>query len=87
MVLLPFLRVSAQEIRYSGEEDLSFKDRIAIRTNVIGWVLTTPNIAFDYDVVNTPYDKRTIGLSLKCNWNTSHSRRAYLPYYCVEENA
>ena len=78
MVLLPFLRVSAQEIRYSGEEDLSFKDRIAIRTNVIGWVLTTPNIAFDYDVVNTPYDKRTIGLSLKCNWNTSHSRRAYL---------
>lgn len=78
MLLLPFLRVSAQEMSYHDEEELSFKDRIAIRTNVIGWVLTTPNIAFDYDVVNTPYDKRTIGLSLKCNWNTSHSRRAYL---------
>lgn len=75
MVLLPFLRVSAQDLSYLDEGELSFKDRIAIRTNVIGWVLTTPNIAFDYDVVNTPYDKRTVGLSLKCNWNTSHSRR------------
>ena len=75
LILLPFLRVSAQDLSYLDEGELSFKDRIAIRTNVIGWVLTTPNIAFDYDVVNTPYDKRTIGLSLKCNWNTSHSRR------------
>lgn len=79
MMLLPLLRVSSQEIDYLGEEELSFKDRIAIRTNVVGWVLTTPNIAFDYDVVNTPYDKRTIGLSLKGNWNTSHSRRDYHP--------
>ncbi len=77
MMLLPLLRVSSQEIDYLGEEELSFKDRIAIRTNVVGWVLTTPNIAFDYDVVNTPYDKRTIGLSLKCNWNTSHSQRGF----------
>ena len=75
LILLPFLRVSAQDLSYLDEGELSFKDRIAVRTNVIGWVLTTPNIALDYDVVNTPYDKRTIGLSLKCNWNTSHSRR------------
>ena len=76
LILLPFLRVSAQDVSSFNEGDLSFKDRIAIRTNVVGWVLATPNIAFDYDVVNTPYDKRSIGLGLKCNWNTSHVRRS-----------
>ena len=57
---------------YFGGGDLSFKDRIAIRTNVIDWVLTSPNIAFDYDIVNTPYNKNSIGLGLKYNWNTYH---------------
>ena len=73
----PFLRVSGQEMNPSlGGEALSFKDRIAIRTNVVDWVLTTPNIAFDYDLVNTPYDKKSIGLGLKYNWNTTHT---YIP--------
>ena len=79
--MLPILRVSAQDVEYFSEEDLSFKERIAIRTNVVGWVLTIPNVAFDYDIVNTPYDKRTVGIGLKGNWNTSHSRggNAYDP--------
>ena len=73
----PFLHVSSQEMNQSlGGDALSFKDRIAIRTNVVDWVLTTPNIAFDYDLVNTPYDKKSIGLGLKYNWNTSHT---YIP--------
>lgn len=73
----PFLRVSGQEVNQSlGGGASSFKDRIAIRTNVVDWVLTTPNIAFDYDLVNTPYDKKSIGLGLKYNWNTSHT---YIP--------
>lgn len=81
LFMLPILRVSAQDVEYFNEEDLSFKERIAIRTNVVGWVLTIPNVAFDYDIVNTPYDKRTVGLGLKGNWNTSHSRggNAYDP--------
>lgn len=57
-------------------EEVSFKDRIAIRTNTVDWILTTPNIAFDYDVVTTPYKKNSIGVGLKYNWNTSHT---YIP--------
>lgn len=73
----PFLKLSGQDIDpYLVRGASSFKDRIAIRTNVVDWVLTTPNVAFDYDIVNTPYDKKSIGLSLKYNWNTSHT---YIP--------
>ena len=62
--------------QHLGEEDLSFKERMAIRTNVVDWILVTPNIAFDYDIVSTPYDKKSVGLSLKYNWNTRH---VYIP--------
>lgn len=57
-------------------ESLSFKDRIAVKTNVIDWLLIAPNVAFDYDIVNTPYDKKSIGLGIKYNWNTTHT---YIP--------
>lgn len=72
----PILQLFGQDVGHPDGEDLSFKDRIAIRTNVVDWVLTTPNIAFDYDIVSTPYDKKTVGLNLKYNWNTSHT---YIP--------
>lgn len=75
--LFAFLRLSGQDTNsYFGGEGLSFKDRIAIRTNIVDWVLTSPNIAFDYDIVNTPYRKNSIGLSFKYNWNTYHN---YIP--------
>ncbi len=71
------LQLFGQDVnRHLGEEDLLFKERIAIRTNVVDWVLVTPNIAFDYDIVSTPYDKKSVGLSLKYNWNTRH---VYIP--------
>ena len=65
-------QLSAQD-SYLGGEDLSFKDRVAIRTNVVDWVLTTPNVAFDFDIVSTPYDKRSVGVAFKYNWATSHT--------------
>ncbi len=75
--IFPFLQLSGQNVDHFPEgDDVSFKERIAIRTNVVDWVLTTPNIAFDYDIVNTPYDKQSIGVGLKYNWNTYHT---YIP--------
>ncbi len=76
LVMFPLLRLSGQDVQHLDGETLSFKDRIAVRSNVVDWVLTTPNIAFDYDIVSTPYDKKTVGLGLKYNWNTSHT---YIP--------
>ncbi len=76
LFVFSFLRLSGQDVQHLDGGTLSFKDRVAIRTNVVDWVLTTPNIAFDYDIVSTPYDKKTVGLGLKYNWNTTHT---YIP--------
>ena len=77
LLAFPFLRLSGQGVdAYFGEAPLSFKDRIAIRTNVVDWVLTSPNFAFDYDIVSTAYDKQSVGVGLKYNWNTAHT---YIP--------
>lgn len=77
LCLFPFMRLSGQNVdTYPEGGVVPFKDRIAIRTNVVDWVLTTPNVAFDYDIVSTPYDKQSIGLGLKYNWNTRHT---YIP--------
>ena len=77
LLVFSFLRLSGQGVdTYFGEAPLSFKDRIAIRTNVVDWVLTSPNLAFDYDIVSTAYDKQSVGVGLKYNWNTTHT---YIP--------
>lgn len=67
---------SSLEDHDNNQKSYSLRDRIAIKTNVVDWLLITPNIAFDYDVVNTPYDKKSVGVAVKYNWNTSHT---YIP--------
>ena len=53
-------------------ELISYKQRLGFRTNVVDWALTVPNVAVEFDLGNTIRSKRTIGLSLKYNWGTSH---------------
>lgn len=70
----PFLRLSGQNVEHRpGGGASSFKNRIAIRTNVVDWVLTTPNLAFDYDIISSPYKKQSAGIAFKYNWATSHT--------------
>ena len=42
------------------------------RTNAVDWALTLPNIAVEYDLSNSMYNKHTIGAQVKYNWNTAH---------------
>ena len=53
-------------------EEISSKQRFGIRTNALDWLLTIPNISVEYDLGNTIRSKRTIGASIKWNWDTSH---------------
>lgn len=57
---------------------MAAKDRIAFRINVVDWALMSPNFAFDYDIKNTPYEKVSLGLSSKWNWNSKHN---FVPSY------
>ena len=47
-------------------------DRWAFRTNALEWLLTIPNFGVEFDLVNSPYNKWSLGLTAKYNWNTAH---------------
>lgn len=49
-----------------------FRNKIGIRTNVVDWVATIPNVGFEYEVKRSPYYKNpyTIGAVVRWNWNT-----------------
>ena len=56
---------------------IDFKDRWSFRTNAVGWLMTVPNAAVEFDLSNSVYNKLTLGLEGKYNGYTSHN---YLPY-------
>lgn len=58
---------------YGQEGDkYGFSDRAAVKTNAFEWLITVPNIAFEYDFVRTDYRKVSLTLGAKYNWNTYH---------------
>lgn len=50
----------------------SFRDRIAIHTNTLGWLLLTPNVGFEYDIVHNDINKVSVLLSARYNWDSNH---------------
>ena len=56
------------------------KERIALRTNAIDWALMLPNIGVEYDVRGTNWNRWTVGLSLRGNWQTSHTYKPGIVY-------
>ena len=68
---------------YKAKEDtiISFKDRWSVKTNAVGWLMTIPNAAVEFDISNSVYNKLTLNLEGKYNGYTSHN---YLPYMVME---
>ncbi len=54
-------------------DTLSVRDRIALRTNAVDWLLLTPNIGIEYSLGNTNWNRWTIGVNVKGNPETSHT--------------
>lgn len=63
--------------RVKEDTIIGFKDRWSFRTNAVGWVMTVPNAAVEFDLTESVYNKLTVGLEGKYNGFTSHT---YLPY-------
>ena len=55
-----------------NKESYGFGDRSAVKTNAFEWLMTVPNIAFEYDVVRSDFQKMSFNLGVKYNWNTYH---------------
>ena len=64
------LKVGNAEVH--KEAKTAFIDRIAVKTNAFDWMLTIPNIGFEFDLTGSEFNSMTLGLSAKYNWNTSH---------------
>ncbi|MBO5865907.1 MAG: DUF3575 domain-containing protein, partial [Bacteroidaceae bacterium] len=61
-----FASVEAEEVDTAAS--VTFKDRISIHTNTLGWVLMTPNIGLEYDLVHNKHKKISLLVSGKYNW-------------------
>lgn len=47
---------------------LPFSDRWSIRTNTIDWITTVPNIAVEFDVSDSVYNRWSLGAGFKFNY-------------------
>lgn len=65
-------------LKEDNDSTASFKERIALRTNMIDWILVTPNVGVEYDIVNNPFHKISLGLSSRYNWD---SQQKLIPRY------
>lgn len=48
-------------------------DRWSFRVNALELLCTVPNVNAEFDISSSPYNRWTLGLTAKYNWNTWHS--------------
>lgn len=70
MTALAQEQVTNKNPQANKQETLSFRDRWAFRTNMVDWVLLTPNIGVEYDLSNSVYGKWTLGAQVAWNGST-----------------
>lgn len=78
--MMPVL-VSAQKTASESRVDtLSWKERLTFRTNMVDWTLLVPNIGVEYDIRKENWNRWTVGLNLRGNWQTHHTFKPGLVY-------
>lgn len=63
---------SKEETQAKKEVLLQGIDRWSFKTNVLDWLLTVPNAGVEFDLSSSPYNRSTLGVSGRYNWNTWH---------------
>lgn len=72
--------VSAQALDAAKDDTLSFFKRFSFHTNVVDWVLQTPNIGLEFNFSGSPTSRFSILVDGKYNWNTYHSVQPRIVY-------
>ena len=80
---LPFL-LSAQTARKKEPDTIPGRERWAVKTNALEWLLTIPNIGVEFDLSRSIYNRMTVGLTAKWNWNTSHNYKPAVVFNVFE---
>jgi len=89
-ILLPF-KMNAQSIVERRQQDkpdtLSLADRLSLRTNATDWLLLTPNLSIEYEINNKNWNRWSLGLGVRYNWQTKHSFKPAQIYNLAEVRA
>lgn len=68
------LQIGAQTIDTSSKVDtLSFAERFSVRTNTVDWLLLLPNFSVEYDLGKYNWNRYSVGVGVRYNWQTKHS--------------
>lgn len=68
----------------NAKTDFTTKERFAIKTNAVDWLMMTPNLGIEFDLSPKAHNKYTLSLSGKYNWNTSSTYTPYMVYNISE---
>lgn len=84
LLLLP-LTMRAQVMDTGHKVDtLSTTERLSFRSNAVDWLLLVPNVGIEYDIFSTNWNRWSVGLNLRYNWETSHTYKPGLVYNVAE---
>ena len=64
---------SRTETTVPADDRISGLDRWAFRINALELLCTVPNINIEFDLSSSPFNRWSLGLTAKYNWNTTHS--------------
>ena len=78
MIVSTYAQHSA--LYYNRVDSLKFGERIGLRTNVADWIMLTPNFGIEYTLGNKNWNKWTLGVSGRINWNTQTKDLSYNVY-------
>lgn len=73
-----------KENQTEERKDLTFGQRFSFRTNTVDWALMTPNVSMGFDLGSSPYNRMTLNLSGRYNWNTQPDVKTYHVYDILE---
>ena len=86
--LLTSITVYSQVMDIGHRVDtLSNSERLSLRTNAVDWLLLIPNIGIEYDLKNLNYNRLSIGLNFRYNWQSSHTFKPGVVYNIAEIRA
>lgn len=79
------LRIGAQTIDTSSKVDtLSFAERLSVRTNSVDWLLLLPNVSVEYDLGKYNWNRYSLGVGVRYNWQTRHTYKPAQMYNLCE---
>lgn len=87
-VVLCGLNAHAQFVapKYKPEklDTLTLGQRFAFRTNTLEWMLMMPNVAVEFDLSGSPYNKWSLNVSGRFNWDTQPVVKTYNQFNVME---